>query len=372
VNRAPHVWVLGNVLAQPPSGVRRHAEQALPRAAKVLREAGGSLSVIAGRRGLPFELGPDVDVIETRLASAPPWRRLLEEGRTLRRLRKDRPFDVLHAAHLPLPRGFPDELTRLVWLVHDLRQRHREFSGPLRAALATRMYRGSARRADRIVTVSRHVARELAALAPTSVLKTTIAANGADHFEPQPRAAHPDYLLALGHLEPRKNLRLLLYTLALDPELPPVLFAGRDKHGERAELEAIAAELGLAHRIRFHGAFDDAELPSLYAGAACVVVPSRLEGFGLAVAEAQRTGCPVAIARAGALSEVAGPFASSFDPDSPEACAHAIRIALARPASELEAGKRHASRYRWQRCAERLVAAWSEAAEVGSEAPRPG
>ena len=360
MSRAPRVLVLGSVLAQPPGGVRRHACEVLPRAASLLRAGGGHLAVLTGAHGLPFELGPDVELIAGELPSGSPLRRWLVEGRRVRRVLRaaTEPFDVVHTGHLPLPRGLPTAHTRLVWLVHDLRRAHAELVGGIRASFGRRHYASAALRANRIVTVSRHTARELATIAPVARTKTSIAPNGADHLDPLPRAAEPDVLLAVGHLERRKNPELLLRTLALDPDLPPLLLAGRDVGGVRTRLEALAVRLGVANRVRIHGAFDDRELPDLYARAACVVVPSHLEGFGLVVAEAQRAGAPVACARAGSLSEVAGPFATSFDPGSPQECAHAIRMALARPASELEAARRHSARFRWDRSAERLVRAW--------------
>lgn len=363
MNRAPRVLVLGHVLAQPPGGVARVASQVLPRAAKQLAEKGGELLVLHGSREMPAESLGAARSIPSQLPAGPPLARWLREGRTVRSVlaaeaRAGTPVDVVHTGHLPLPSGSLQRGVTLVWQVHDLRRAD--------TRLGRLNLRRAARRAAGIVTVSRFVARELADLVPAARERTAIAPNGVDHFTPLPRASEPSYLLHLGHLEPRKNVELLLRALQLDPKLPNLLCAGAPKSGERERLERLASELGVARRVEFRGAFADAELPRLLAGSACVVVPSFVEGFGLAAAEALHAGVPLAIARAGALPEIAGPFGVSFHVERPPECVHAIRTAMVRPASELNRGVRHARRFRWDRSATKLVEAWSRFSDRAS------
>lgn len=355
MSRAPRVLVLGNVLAQPPGGVARAAREVLPRAARLLAEAGGELLVLHGSRELPAGTLGAARSLFGQLPAGPPLARWLREGRAVRAVlaaeaRAGTPIDLVHTGHLPLPSGSLPGNVALVWLVHDLRRAS--------TRLGRWTVRRAARRASGIVTVSRFVARELADLVPAAREKTAIAPNGADHFTPLPRETDPSYLLHLGHLEPRKNVELLLRALQHDPKLPNLICAGAPKSGERARLERLAEELGVAQRVEFRGAFAEEALPQLLAGSACVVVPSFVEGFGLAAAEALHAGVPLAIARAGALPEVAGPFGVSFHVERPGECAHAIRTAMVRPASELERGVRHARRFRWDRSATKLVEAW--------------
>ena len=352
----PRVLVLGNVLAQPPGGVARHTREVLPRAARLLAESGGELVVLNGSRALqPADLG-EARSLASDLPAGPPLLRLGTEGRVLRatlrsEARAGQPVDVVHTAQLPLPFGRLPGDPALVWLTHDLRR--------ARTRAGRWIIRRALRRATGLVTVSRFVARELADLAPEAREKTAIALNGSDHFTPLPRSEQPEYLLHLGHLEPRKNVDLLLHALAQDETLPDLLCAGAAKPGELERLQALVGTLHLSGRVRFAGPFDDQERAELLARAACVVVPSWLEGFGLAAAEALRAGAPLAIARAGALPEVAGPYGVSFRPERADECARAIHTAIARSASELERGQRHAQRYRWDRSAIKLVEAWT-------------
>jgi glycosyltransferase involved in cell wall biosynthesis len=119
--------------------------------------------------------------------------------------------------------------------------------------------------------------------------------------------------------------------------------------------------------VRLLGPFDERDLARLYATCACVVVPSRSEGFGIPALEARRARAPLCIADIPALVEVAGPAAPRFPPDDPAACAAAIRRALATPTAELQRAGRRADRRTWGRSARAWHALWQRAA-----VPLPG
>ena len=178
-------------------------------------------------------------------------------------------------------------------------------------------------------TVSEFTAAALREARPEVAGRLSLVPNAADHFDPLPRAPE-DELLCLGHVEPRKNLELVLRALAEDRSLPPVRLAGAAKGGEAERLRTLAGELGV--EVRLHGPFEEAELPGLLARCAAVVFPSRLEGFGIPALEALRAGAPLAVSTAGALQEVVGGQVPSFDPEDAAGCARAIRAALAAPA----------------------------------------
>jgi len=138
-----------------------------------------------------------------------------------------------------------------------------------------------------------------------------------------------------------------MHALALDPGLPRLVLAGRAKGEERARLTRVAEELGVGARVTFHGPFDDAELPGLYARAACVVLPSHLEGFGIVALEAQRARVPLAVSDTAALREVAGADVPCFAPDDPAACARAIRAAIDADAESIERHALASERFAW-------------------------
>jgi glycosyltransferase involved in cell wall biosynthesis len=343
----------------------------------LLEEAGGSLTVLTGPEPLPFELPALVRVLRSQVPWRPPLQRALAEGRALtaevgRAAAAGEPFDLVHSAHLPVPPKMPLAYSLLV---HDLRSLSGEMAPFTRRLVARAVVGRAARGAALVITVSEAVRAELLTRFPLDPAGVVVVPNAADHFTPLARQAAADApLVCLGHLEPRKNLELVLRALALDPRLPRLVLHGTPKHGEEGRLKALAQELGVAQRVSFAGPYGEEELPGLLAGAACVVLPSRLEGFGIVALEAQRAGVPLAVAAAGALPEVAGPRTPSFAPDDAAACARAIRGALGAGPADLEAARTRAEGYSWQGSAALLCAAWRlatvRARGAGPEPPR--
>ena len=333
----------------------------------MLAEAGGSLSVLEGGERISFELPAEVDRIESAVPARPPIVRGPLEARALRaeiaRARSaGRPYDLVHTAHFPVPRALPIAYTLTV---HDLRAL--SLAGtPIARRLIGRSVIGTAvRRAALVIAVSESVRGELALRFRLDPSRVRLVPNAADHFDPLPRAAGAGApLVCVGHLEPRKNLELVLRALALDPSLPRLELAGAAKGEEETRLRELARELGVEGRVAFRGAFEERELPGIYGRAACIVLPSRLEGFGIVALEARRARAPLAIARIGSLLEVAGADVPSFSPDDPAECAAAIRAALRTTTEELEDGAREAARWTWDISARAWFEAWCAAARA--------
>jgi glycosyltransferase involved in cell wall biosynthesis len=118
--------------------------------------------------------------------------------------------------------------------------------------------------------------------------------------------------------------------------------------------QARIAELGLEQRVT-RPPVADWELPVLYAGATCLVFPSRYEGFGLPIIEAFAAGCPAVLAEMACSLEVGGDAAQYFAPDDDEALA-AILERLGSDTTErgawVAAGRARARDFTWRRTAE--------------------
>lgn len=360
LGRAPRVLVSGVVLDQPMGGVWRHNLELLPRVARLLREAGGDLAVLVGKGGLACDLPPEIERIPSGVPSRPLLVRAAREGRALNDAARAGSFDLVHVAHLPAPRRLdvPTTIT-----LHDLRALdlpHTPFS---RRLVAKAVIGRALRDARGVFAVSEWMAERLRAGWPDVAARVSVVPNAGDHFEPldvpaEARRAPGAPLLHLGHLEPRKNLDVVLRALALDVELPDLVLAGRARDGEEKRLRALASELQVGLRVRFHGPYAETELPGLLAACAAVVLPSRLEGFGIVALEALRARAPLAVSTGGALPEVAGPGVRTFDPDDPAACARAILAAI-----EAGASPENAARYSWDASAERWAAGWTRTLE---------
>jgi len=270
------------------------------------------------------------------------------------------PFDLVHTAHLPAPRL---GRTRYTLTVHDLRHLAGGRAAVARRALAAAACARAIRGAAATIAVSESVRGAILERFGVDPARVRVVPNAADHLGLRPRAAGPDApILCVGHLEPRKNVELLLRALAADAGLPDLALAGAGKGEEGARLRSLARRLGVDSRTRFLGAPSDEELAELYASAACVALPSRIEGFGIPAIEAQRARVPLAVARTAALVEVAGDETPSFSPDDPAECARAIRRAIGAPAAAIERAAANAARFSWDASARALVEAWTAAA----------
>jgi glycosyltransferase involved in cell wall biosynthesis len=363
----PRVLVSGVVLGQPMGGVRRHNAELLPRAARVLARGGGGLGVMEGRERVAFDLPEPIERFESDVPAGPPLRRSLAEKKALCRVldeaREDgKPFDLVHTAHLPAPRGLPVPYT---YTIHDLRSLELDDTPLPRRLVAGRVIGEAVQGASCVITVSEGVKLKLLRRFDLDPDRVFVVPNGYNHLPFHPRVAPEGApLLHVGHLEPRKNLDLLLHALALDPTLPDLWLVGNAKEGEEERLRTLATHLDVAERLRFVGEVDDDELALLYSRVGCVVFPSRLEGFGIPAVEAMIAHVPLAVSNAEALLEVTGGEVASFSADDPQGCAAAIQRALRSTEMELASLALRSERYSWQESADRLIAAWRGAYTV--------
>lgn len=125
-------------------------------------------------------------------------------------------------------------------------------------------------------------------------------------------------------------LRAMPRILSRCPDARCVIVGDGD---DRARLASLARQLQVAQVVEFRGELDDTQLIHAYAEADLFVLPSQLEGFGLAFVEAMFCGLPVVAARAAAAPEVVedGVTGILVSPDSHEALASAVAGLLLLP-----------------------------------------
>ncbi len=282
--------------------------------------------------------------------------------------------DVLHSVANFGP--FGGDFARVL-TVHDLlwRRLPDTLGRPLRLGTDA-MVAGAARRADRVITVSRASAADLEVelglgqgrvqVVPNGVTVPAALSNVNDGWVGgvQLEAGGRAVVLSVASDLPHKNLGALVGGLALlDGDSRPLLvLAG---HGtDTGDLLGRAVALGVADSVRLLGAVGADELEALYAAADVVVTATRFEGFGLPVLEAMARGVPVACSDLPVLREVAGDAAVWLDPADPSSIAAAIRRALRDPEPLREAGRAQAARFSWRAAARATADVYERAVEV--------
>jgi glycosyltransferase involved in cell wall biosynthesis len=201
----------------------------------------------------------------------------------------------------------------------------------------------SVRKAARVIAVSERTRNDLLRAYGLPESKVAVVRHGVDPVFRPAGAAALDYVLFVGAIQERKN-PLAALEAARRVGLP-LLVAGPVKDGELAAKLARGGAQLLGYRTR-------EELAELYTNAACLVLPSRFEGFGLPLLEAMACGTPVVCVDEPALREIAGE-AAVFVPA--ERLAEGIERALADRGRLVEAGIERAGLFRWEETARRTL-----------------
>lgn len=284
-------------------------------------------------------------------------------------------LDVFHGPMhvMPMATRVPGAIT-----VHDLAflkfpeqlpRNRREF-----LVRATRM---SVHKARKIITVSRNTANDLQEwlgigdekivpipLAPSPRVRP-VADRSLDVFRMKWEIQRP-YIIAVGTLEPRKNLPTLLRAFAkIKDQIDHNLVIVGPEGWLTGELKRTLRDLNLGDRLRLTGFVSDEELGGWYSGADLFCFPSYYEGFGLPTVEAMRCGTPVVVSNTSSFPEVVDDAAVLISPLDVDAWAETIRDLLRDPArlAELRAkGLERADQFSWVSTAEQTWRVYEEIA----------
>lgn len=268
--------------------------------------------------------------------------------------------DLFHTSNLIRN---PPRNVRLTSTIHDLTcwitpELHHRTNIDLDHQFAERVLR----KADRLIAVSEASRQDAARVLGLDPARIETIHHGVDNrfFHTHPEEAWAKfslhtYILSVGTVEPRKNLgRLLDAFETLPAEMRaefPLVIAGPIGW----EKPSLVARLKSTAHVRYLGYVDDADLPSLTAGATVFAYPSLYEGFGFPVAQAMACGVPVVTSNVSSLPEVLGEGGVLVDPRSEAEIASALSRLLTSPAGRTRLGTagraRAAQCFRWERCA---------------------
>lgn len=352
-----------------------------------LGNAGPSVYITNLMRALQARLGDRLRVVSSR------WARPLGSHRTLgdraRTLHRDLWWHQAGVSgearragcallHLPAGLGPVRGTLPFVVTVHDVAVlRFPQFFRAWHGRYARFVLPRVARRARAVITGSSATKHEIVELLGVPAERVTVtpyglqpaiapvAADSSRAEEVRARYALPKhYVLTVGTIEPRKNLKRLIEALRIVAERPDGGDAVLIHAGSPGWLEADLPGAPGNGRVRFLGQVSNDDLAVLYSLARCCAYPSLWEGFGFPVLEAMASGCPVLTSSVSSLPEVAGDGALLVEPTSTEQIADglarlwtddALRARLA------QRGIERAKAFSWERTAAETVAVYDAA-----------
>ncbi|HJQ32324.1 MAG TPA: glycosyltransferase family 1 protein [Pyrinomonadaceae bacterium] len=292
-----------------------------------------------------------------------------------------RGFRLFHGTNyeVPLWGGVTSVLT-----VHDLSLFiHPETHEQTRVRRARRRLPLMARAADAVVVPTEAVRREVCEHLKISAAKVFAVHEAArECFRPlefsetegtrRALGAGEEFLLAVGTVEPRKNLGTLVAAfeevLRARPASPLRLVLAGGRGWLSGPLFEAVKRSPARERIVLAGYVTDEQLRALYSGCRAFVYPSLYEGFGLPPLEAMACGAAVVAGRTAAVAEVTAGAARLFDPSDASALARTLlellddepaRRALAR------VGLERAAHFSWQKTARATLNVYAEALKSG-------
>lgn len=279
--------------------------------------------------------------------------------------------------HYPAPMGSLRSPVPVVLSVYDvLPWKYPELFTRTNVRHQQHLVRRLTERADQVIASS-HATRtdliEILHLPPERIHVVPMGINPAFGYRPDPARVEAvsgvrgPYVLAVGTLEPRKNLITTIAAMEVladsGLDIPLVVAGGRgwrDSELTRRMSQSRA-------RVIPVGRVSDEDLVALYGGSTCLVFPSLYEGFGLPVLEAMACGAPVIAANTTSTPEVVGDAGVLVDPTDAEGIAEAIRSIAEAPdiAADLQArGLARAAEFTWDRTTDLTVQVYEMALDA--------
>lgn len=239
----------------------------------------------------------------------------------------------------------------------------------------------SARKASHIITISEFSKRQMIETYGLAEDKISVTYLGVSNRFKQTR--NPEvlerilsrfkirrpYLLGVGNIQPRKNLKRLIAVYARllkEDQIDHELVLVGNPAWKSSEIKHAMVDHGLQDRVHFTGYVTEDELVALYNLAHIFVYPSLYEGFGLPVLEAMACGTPVVTSNVSSIPEVAGDAALLVDPQSDSEIKNAIIKLVNNPEfyyTIVQKGIQQANRFAWEETAKQTFGLYNRVSQ---------
>lgn len=260
------------------------------------------------------------------------WKKLKFGWRSLRvgKLAQKHQLDIYHGLSHELPVWIGKTNIRTIVTIHDLIfLRYPQYFKPIDRKIYNRKFRHACKVANRIHAISEQTKQDLMSFyfVPEEKIKVIYQSINPVFFEKVEEAKKqelrlkyqlpPRFVLTVGTVEPRKNLLGLLEGMIQSKTYIPVVVVGKLTDYQQKVQKFIEGDLNRLE-VFFLSRIQDDELAVLYQMAEVMVYPSFFEGFGLPVAEANASGCPVITSFTSSLPEAGGEAPIYVNPEKPE------------------------------------------------------
>jgi glycosyltransferase involved in cell wall biosynthesis len=247
-------------------------------------------------------------------------------------------FDLVHSFQgfsYPEFTGFPSVIT-----IPDLQHiTFPEFFSPAEFEIRDRLFRTSIEQASHVICISQFTLEEVRKfydvpreklsvvwITPSRSCRIPLPENEQRNILENLRIRFPFLLFPAQNWPHKNHERLLRAFLQARGQLPSnlklVLTGGRGS--PRIDLDAMISKMGLKSSVVHLGYVTPIQLRALYGAATALIFPSLFEGFGMPVAEAILSDCPVVCSNTTSLPEIAGDAALFFDPINVEEMSQTI------------------------------------------------
>lgn len=233
----------------------------------------------------------------------------------------------------------------------------------------------SIKQAKEVITISESTKKDIIHFYGTDPKKITVCYPGYDSMTFKPVTDKSkinealdryhicgDYVVFLGTIQPRKNLKKLIEAFANIDNLKLVVIGKTTGPGRQGwmyqEILDLPKKLGIEHKVQFTGFVPAEDLPSIYSGSKTYILPSLWEGFGIPVLEAMACGTPVIVSNVSSLPEIVGEAGLLVNPNSGSEIERAIRTITmdSRLAEKLSTqGLQQIKKFSWTKMAQQII-----------------